>query len=97
MKYDITEKGIVVPKNEFFNPYDTVKCGQVFRYNIENDILTIYSKNHRCIIKESNDNYYIYTNVPKYFVKYLDFEQNYDIIYTKLHDKGLIRGRRCAS
>ena len=91
MDYSIEQNGIKVPKNDFFNPFDTVLCGQVFRYNIENNKIIIYSKNHRAIIEDLGEFYFISTNVPKYFVKYLDFEQNYDIIYSKLNDKGLIR------
>ena len=91
MEYSIVNDGIIVPKEEFFNPYDTVKCGQTFRYSIENNIITLFSKDNKAIIKDLSNKYYIYTNVPNYFVKYLDFNQNYGIIYTKLGDKGLIR------
>ena len=91
MNYNIVKDGIIVPKDEFFNPYDTVQCGQVFRFEINNDTITIFSSKYKCKIVDKGTNYYIYTNVPKYFAKYLDFEQNYGIIYSKLIDKGLIR------
>ena len=94
MKYKIVDDGIIAYKDDFFNPFDTVKCGQVFRYSIKDGVITIFSKNYRCIIKEFDSYYYIYTNVPKYFANYLDFDQNYGIIYTKLIDKGLIK--QCA-
>ena len=94
MKYEIKNDGIIAYKDDFFNPYDTVKCGQTFRYEIKDDKITIYSTKYRCIIEEFDTYYYIYTNVPNYFAKYLDFDQNYDIIYTKLVDKGLIK--QCA-
>ena len=91
MKYEIVSDGIIVDKNEFFNPFDTVKCGQMFRYSIIDNKVTIFSNKYKAEIVDFGNLYHIYTNVPNYFVKYLDFEQNYGIIYTKLIDKGLIR------
>lgn len=90
MRYSIVDNGIVVEKDEFFNPYDTVTCGQIFRYKIEDGLVTIYSADKKCVIEEQNDKYFIHTNDQKYFINFLDFDRNYGIIYTKLIDKGLI-------
>lgn len=90
MKYTIEENGITAEKNPFFNPVDTVCCGQLFRYNINDNAVTVYSKDKRCVITENGDKYNIQTNDPKYFANYLDFDRNYDIIYNKLTDKGRI-------
>lgn len=90
MDYTIEKDLIRVKKDEFFNPIDTATCGQVFRYKVEGENVTFFSKDKQAKIVKTTGGYDIFTNAPKYFVNYLDFDRNYGIIYTKLIDKGLI-------
>lgn len=90
MEYTIEKNLIRVKNDEFFNPIDTVTCGQLFRYKVDGENVTVFSKNKMAKIVKTDSGYDIFTNDPKYFVNYLDFDRNYGIIYTKLIDKGLI-------
>lgn len=90
MEYTIEKNLIRVKNDEFFNPIDTVTCGQLFRYKVDGENVTVFSKDKMVKIVKTDSGYDIFTNDPKYFVNYLDFDRNYGIIYTKLIDKGLV-------
>ena len=66
-----------VAKNDFFNLTDTLMCGQIFRYKINNNNYTIISKNNYAEIEEK-DNYYFFTcNDTNYFKNFLHTDYDY--------------------
>lgn len=66
-----------IAKNDFFNLTDTLMCGQIFRYKINNNNYTIISKNNYAEIEEK-DNYYFFTcNDTNYFKNFLHTDYDY--------------------
>lgn len=87
--YQIENGKIIVYCPSEFNIEKTLECGQIFRYKKNDDFFEIIAQNKRAVIKNEDDKVIILTNEENFFVKYFDFQQNYDIIRLKLRDKGL--------
>jgi len=77
---------------EYFDPQDTLECGQVFRYTHNNDgSYTIISTDKKCIIQQSKiGGYDFVTDNPDYFYNYFDFNTDYSKIREKLKDLPLV-------
>lgn len=68
-----------------FNLDDTVTCGQIFRFEKENDnSYTIILKDRVINVKYKKDTLYIesdnYNNLEQIIIKYFDLDRNYDLI-----------------
>ncbi len=66
----------------FFNPKDTLECGQVFRYQVGADgSYTVISGDKRCVITESSfGGYDFFTDFGDYFYDYFDFNRDYEAL-----------------
>ncbi len=70
-------------KTEYFNPSDTLKCGQIFRFKNFNNGYLVFSKDKVCYIYQENDLTVIETEYPDYFSNFFDFLTDYENIYKK--------------
>ena len=77
----------------FFNPKDTLECGQVFRYKkLENGDYQVISKDKICLIKENpSGGFDFYTKDGEYFYNYFDFQTDYQVIYDNLINLPLMK------
>ncbi|MEG1612877.1 MAG: DNA glycosylase [Clostridia bacterium] len=89
MEYTVENGKITVFAPEDFDILKTLECGQVFRYKKTGENFEIFTENKHAILKNEKNNVIILTSDEKYFVKYFDLCQNYDIIRLNLKDKGL--------
>ena len=67
-----------------FDVKQTLECGQVFRYKVQDFGYTVYSLNQKADIYCQNDTIKIFTKDKKYFMNYFDFSTNYDRIKSSL-------------
>lgn len=91
MNYSVSDNHIItVERDRTFDVAQTLSCGQVFRYRLFDGGAEVFSGAHRAEFREKGDSTYIFCDDGKYFVKYLDFDKNYDIIMRKVSDKALV-------
>lgn len=75
---------VYYPKNNF-DIEATLTCGQVFRYEkVGEGAYVVYSKGHRCELKDNGENIEIRTDVPAYFENYFDLSTDYGSIVSTL-------------
>ena len=67
-----------------FDVKQTLECGQIFRYKVQDFGYTVYSLNQKADIYCQNDTIKIFTKDKKYFMNYFDFSTNYDRIKSSL-------------
>ena len=92
MQYQIEGQNIILIGAKNFEPEATLCCGQVFRFGKKEGVWYVISGDK--IAKISNitpKNYKIITNDVKFFVKYFDFDTNYDTIITRLSETTILR------
>lgn len=75
-----------VTKNDFFNLTDTLECGQIFRYKINNNHYTILSKNNYAEVVENDNCYYFTCNDANYFKNFLHLNYNYASLANHFED-----------
>ena len=75
-----------VKKDENFNLKATLECGQVFRYKINGGRYTVFSKDKMMVIEENESSYTLVEGEEAFFLKYFDFDSNYDIICSNIAD-----------
>ena len=78
------EDYIEVKRSPDFDIKQTLECGQVFRYKVQDFGYTVYSLDQKADIYCQNDGVKIFTNNKKYFIKYFDFCTNYGKIKSEL-------------
>ena len=84
MIYKEFEDYIEVLDTADFNVKETLECGQVFRYKVQDFGYTVYSLAHKADIYCQNNSIKIFTKDKKYFINYFDFCTNYDKIKSSL-------------
>ena len=91
MNYEIKDNDIYVFDADCFDPEATLCSGQVFRFGKKDGVWWVISGDKRAeIYTLTPKNYKIVTNDAKYFVKYFDFETNYDKIITRLSENSIL-------
>lgn len=73
----------LIVKSEYFNPIDTLSCGQVFRYKPYKKGYLLISDDKICYIYNENGNSIIKTEYKDYFYNYFDLSRDYSKIYDK--------------
>ena len=68
-------------KSEYFNPIDTLSCGQVFRYKPYDKGYLLISGDKICYIYKEGDDIVIQTEYKDYFYNYFDLSRDYFNIY----------------
>lgn len=66
---------------EFFNVADTLKCGQIFRYENYLDGYRVFSLNKECFLKNDGDKVIIYSDDIDYFYNYFNLDYDYEKVY----------------
>lgn len=84
MKVVKNKDSIVVYNPEDFNVVQTLECGQIFRFNIEGNLATVYSKDKRAKLYTYNDRIEIKTSDVDYFYNFFDFSTDYSKIKNEL-------------
>lgn len=65
-------------KDEFFNVYDTLNCGQVFRFDkLDGGEFLVKSKDKTAILKTRDGNVTIDSSDDEYFKNYFDLSKDY--------------------
>ena len=83
MKVVERDEYIEILDADSFDVKQTLECGQVFRYKVQDFGYTIYSLHHKADIYCQNT-IKIFTKDKKYFINYFDFSTNYDKIKSSL-------------
>ena len=92
MEYKVDKDKIILTNADTFTPEGVLASGQVFRFGKENDTWWIISGDNRAEISEiTPKNYIIRTQNSNFFVKYFDFDTNYDMILSRLRKFEVLR------
>lgn len=87
MKYLLKKNKIIIEGKEDFNPVHILECGQIFAFE-EN---TVYSKNERAVIHETQAGFEIDCTNVKYFENFFDLKTDYSKIKNKLKKSNLLK------
>lgn len=91
MKIVKNKDSIIVYSPDDFNVVQTLECGQIFRFNIDGNTATVYSKDKRTQLFTYQDRIEIKTKDVDYFYNFFDFSTDYSKIKKELkHDKFLL-------
>ena len=90
MKYNVEKNQIVVYDMQDFNVKQTLDCGQIFRYQIEGNKATVFSKDKKAVIETLNDKIIIITEDTKYFEHFFDLKTDYATIKSQLKKDNLL-------
>ena len=80
VKYIEYDDYIEIVDSSNFDVKQTLECGQVFRFKVQDFGYTIYSLGHKADIYCQNGGVKIFTKDKKYFINYFDLDTNYAII-----------------
>lgn len=83
MNYQIVRNKIKIEGKEDFNPEHIFECGQIFSYQ-KGQHWTIFSKDKKAIVVETEDGFDIITDSTTYFENFFDLKTNYGEIKTSL-------------
>ncbi len=78
----------LIVKSEYFNPIDTLSCGQVFRYKPYKDGYLLISGDKISYIYKDGDDIVIKTEYKDYFYNYFDLSRDYFDIYNRAVNYG---------
>ena len=75
---------VLKTESKFFNPKDTLECGQVFRFKPYLDGYLVFSNDKCCYLYEKEGYTYIESDNLDYFENYFDLKTDYQNIYDKV-------------
>lgn len=90
MKYKIKDNKIFIYGKDDFNPQHMLECGQIFAFEKNNDVWTVYSRSERANIVEINSGYEISCTNTDYFKSFFDLDTDYSKIKSQLSKKELL-------
>ena len=70
--------------SEYFNPVDTLTCGQVFRFKPFKKGFLVFSLNKACYIYKEDNFTYLESEDISYFQNYFNLSLDYSIIVNKV-------------
>ncbi len=73
-----------VQKSPYFSLWQTLDCGQIFRFKKSDLGIEIISKNHRAIVIETESEYIVSATDEEYFRHFFDFDTDYEQIVAGL-------------
>lgn len=74
----LKEKNKIIVKDlSDFNVIQTLNCGQIFRFSIDGEIATVFSKDKRAKLKTEQNQIVIETNDVDYFEHFFDLKRDY--------------------
>ncbi|MGN0813107.1 MAG: DNA glycosylase [Candidatus Coproplasma sp.] len=71
-------------ESKFFNPADTLECGQVFRFENYLKGYKVFSRDKACYIYSENGTTFIESEDSDYFFNYFDLNRDYGKIVEKM-------------
>ncbi len=71
----------LVYDGEFFNVADTLKSGQIFRYENYLDGYRVFSKNKECFLKNQDNKVVIFSDDIEYFYQFFNLDYDYKKVY----------------
>lgn len=71
-------------ESKFFNPTDTLECGQVFRFESYLKGYKVYSRDKACYVYTEGDRTFIESEDVDYFYHYFDLDRDYGAIIEKM-------------
>ncbi len=71
----------LVYDGEFFNVADTLKSGQIFRYENYLDGYRVFSKNKECFLKNEDNKVIIFSDDIDYFYRFFNLDYDYKKVY----------------
>lgn len=75
---DLFKDKIFIPEREEFRPHAVFECGQLFRYERNDEGYTIFSGDKMAKVCEAKGGYDVLTSDPLYFYNYLDLDRDYE-------------------
>lgn len=84
MNYKKEEFKIVIFETQDFNINQTLDCGQIFRYQINGNLATVYSKNKRAKVLTKENEIEIISEDVDYFENFFDLKTDYSKIKNEL-------------
>ncbi|MDD4350570.1 MAG: DNA glycosylase [Clostridia bacterium] len=84
MIYKIEKNVIIITDKSQFDINHILKCGQIFRYKIEDGIATVFSLDKKAVVKTENGQTKIISSDLEYFVNFFDLNNNYTNVYNEL-------------
>ena len=91
MKYEKKNNEIIIYDLSSFNAKQILDCGQIFRYQIEGNKATVFSKDKKAVIETLNDKIIIITEDTKYFEHFFDLKTDYATIKSQLKKDNLLK------
>ncbi|MCQ2564849.1 MAG: hypothetical protein MJ152_03230, partial [Clostridia bacterium] len=92
MKIEKLNGKIIVRNPQDFNVEQTLNCGQIFRYLIDENRAVVYSKDKKAeLVTEINGNVTIFTDDVDYFYNFFDFETDYSAIKSTLRKDKMLK------
>lgn len=80
--------------DRFFNPADTLECGQIFRYRKEeNGDFSVFSRDKFATVSKDDGGYTVATDDEEYFKNFFDLDTDYGKIAEDLAAKGDVMRR----
>ena len=84
MNYVIRENEIIILNTADFNVKQILECGQIFRFEINNNHAVVYSNKYKAELETQNNQIIIKTNNVAYFENFFDLKTDYSKIKNKL-------------
>lgn len=84
MEYIKNKNEIIITNPQDFNVKQTLDCGQIFRYTIEDNIAKVYSKDKFANIVSTANEIIIKTDDVDYFENFFDLKTDYNKIKLEL-------------
>lgn len=91
MNYIIKENQIEILDSQDFNVKQTLDCGQIFRYEINDNKAVVYSKDKKAVVQTLHDKIIIKTKDVQYFENFFDLKTDYAQIKEQLKKDGLLK------
>ena len=77
MKFTCESYGLLVEELEYFSLFDTLTCGQTFRYEEVSHGYGVWSKDKYAEIEQQDNRLIIRSDAPDYFIDYLALNEPY--------------------
>lgn len=84
MNYRVLENKIIIYDITDFNVKQTLECGQIFRFEIENNVAKVFSLDNMAVLKSYSDRIEIETDNTAYFENFFDLKTDYKKIKSEL-------------
>lgn len=91
MKYEKKINEIIIYDLKNFNVNQTLDCGQIFRYQINGDSATVFSKDKKAEVKTYDNRIVITTNEVDYFENFFDLKTDYSNIKAVLKKDNFLK------